>query len=60
MNIGDISRRRGEENERKVHEFFTQNPFATQLECVKFTGLNKSTVNRHFQKLRGLQKDGAK
>lgn len=58
MNIGDISRRRGEENERKVREFFTQNPFSTQLECVKFTGLNKSTVNRHFKKLKGEIKDG--
>lgn len=40
------------DNRELIRRFFTANPFATQQECCKHTGLNKATVNRHFLALK--------
>lgn len=39
-------------NRELVRLFFQYNPFATQQDCIKATGLSVATVNRHYQSLR--------
>lgn len=41
-----------EENKQKVLNFFMKNPFKTQTDCVKETGLSIITVQRHHQQIK--------
>jgi len=47
-----LSKENGEENRRRILEYFRSKPYAHQRECATSLDISLSTVHRHLKEMR--------